>query len=84
MLNGCRTGASKAGYGAGLPEALIHQGTEAVLGTTRVLIDGESEAFLDHFFGATATQPPMLAMREAVRVSIAAQDDSWKSVRLWR
>lgn len=84
VLNGCSTGASQAGYGAGLPEAFMHQGTEAVLGTTRVLKDGGAEAFLDRFFDASATQSPVLAMRDAVRASIEAKDDSWKNLRLWR
>ncbi len=84
VLNGCSTGASEAGYGAGLPEAFIHQGTEAVLGTTRTLKDGEAESFLDRFFDASATQAPALAMRAAVEASIEAKDDSWKNLRLWR
>ncbi len=62
----------------------MHQGTEAVLGTTRTLKDGEAEAFLDRFFDAVATQAPALAMRDAAKASIEAKDDSWKHLRLWR
>lgn len=84
VLNGCSTGSTDHGYGVGLPEAFVLQGSGAVLATIESLPEKDAHRFLTRFFDAGGDKTPGPAFRAAIRASIEAKDHIWKSYRLWR
>lgn len=83
VLNGCQSGGSARGYGVGLAEALLLEGSGAVLATVAPVGDAESTRFLGRFFAAGGREDPRSAYRAAVAASVKAGDDVWRRYRLW-
>ncbi len=84
VLNGCTTGSTHQGYGVGLPEAFVLQGSSAVLATIEALPEQDAHRFLTRFFDAGGDKTPGPAFQAAIIASVKAKDGIWRRYRLWR